>query len=102
LTWFVGVVFLAFGVAEVAVRLLADDPIDPAALAFWSISLLGGGALVLLGAFRVGCQSGRGLALLGMGVLLGSIATMWTLVLPVVAVATFFLCATARKPESEL
>jgi hypothetical protein len=101
LTWFVGVVFLALGAAEVAVRLLADDPIDPAALAFWSISLLGGGALVLLGALRVGGQSGRGLLLLGIGVFLGSLATMWTMVLPVAAIATFVLWATAGQPGSE-
>jgi hypothetical protein len=101
LTWFVGVVFLAFGVAEVAVRLPADDPIDPAALAFWSISLLGGGALVLLGALRVGGQSGRGLLLLGIGVFLGSLATMWTLILPVVAIATFVPWATAGQPGPE-
>lgn len=40
--------FLAFGVAEVSVRLLDAAPRDLAALAFWSISLLGGGALVLV------------------------------------------------------
>lgn len=99
LTWFVGVAFLALGVAEVGVRLLGEDPVDPAAVAFWSVSLLGGGTLVLVGALRVGGRSGRGLLILWFGVMLGSVATMWTLVLPVLAVITFVQWATLGEPK---
>jgi hypothetical protein len=76
---FVGVMFLLAGVLETIRVLLSGD----GGLAFWFGSLIGGGALVLLGTLAL--QSRPFLALAAVAV--GSLATAWTLVLPVSALA---------------
>lgn len=97
LTWFVGVVFIALGVIEVVVRVVSRDPVELDALAFWSLSLCGGGALVLLGAFVVPRPSWGSFALIAAGCLAGTVATMWTLLLPVLAAAVLVLAVPRRR-----
>jgi hypothetical protein len=79
----VGGLFLALGTAELVTHL--DEP---ASLAFWLPSLWGGGALVLYGVFGRAQVSAR---LVTFGALLGMIATAWTLIVPVLAIALVVL-----------
>jgi hypothetical protein len=75
----VGGLYLALGVAEFATHL--DEPLS---LMFWMSSLWGGGALVLYGIFGRAEVSTR---LVIAGALLGVLATAWTLLVPLLAVA---------------
>jgi hypothetical protein len=86
----VGIVFIALGVVEVAVRVLSSDPIDTEAVVYWFVALCGGGTLVLLGSFVI-TRPGWALAAVVLGCLMGMIATIWTLVLPVAALALVIL-----------
>lgn len=82
--------FILFGVVEVAVRVLSLDPIDIEAVVYWFVALCGGGTLVLLGSFVI-TRPGWALAAVVLGCLMGMIATIWTLVLPVAALALVIL-----------
>ena len=53
-----------------------------------SILLLGGGALVLAGTLIRSTKRTMGLVLLTVGALIGSNATIWTLIVPVLALVT--------------
>lgn len=86
LAWAVGIAFILLGVAEVAVRLLSTEPIDAEAVVFWFVSLCGGGTLVLLGSFVIS-RPGWALAAVVIGCLMGMLATAWTVVLPLAALA---------------
>ncbi len=90
LAWGVGVAFIALGLVEVAVRVLSSDPIDPEAVVFWFVTLCGGGTLVLLGSFVL-TRPGWALAAVVLGCLMGMIATLWTLLLPVAALTLVIL-----------
>lgn len=90
LAWGVGIVFIVLGVVEVAVRVLSSDPIDTEAVVYWFVTLCGGGTLVLLGSFVI-TRPGWALAAVVLGCLMGIIATIWTLVLPVAALALVIL-----------
>lgn len=90
LAWGVGIVFIALGVVEVAVRVLSSDPIDTDAVVYWFVALCGGGTLVLLGSSVI-TRPGWALAAVVLGCLMGMIATIWTLVLPVAALALVIL-----------
>jgi hypothetical protein len=83
-------VFIVLGVVEVAVRVLSSDPIDTEAVVYWFVTLCGGGTLVLLGSFVI-TRPGWALAAVVLGCLMGIIATIWTLVLPVAALALVIL-----------
>lgn len=98
---FVGGLFIVLGIIEVAVRALSDDPLDWVAVAFWSLSLCGGGALILIGRFaaRTGWAS-KGLVVVGC--LVGSIATAWTLLLPILSVALLALTMLETPDEVAL
>ena len=74
----VGVLLLVLGVAEFATHL--DEPLS---LFFWLPSLLGGGALVLVGVFRMFAQAWLSEVLVIIGALLGFLATAWTVLMPV-------------------
>ena len=86
----VGIVFIALGVVEVAVRVLSSDPIDTEAVVYWFVTLCGGGTLVLLGSFVI-TRPGWALAAVVIGCLMGMIATVWTVLLPVAALALVIL-----------
>ncbi len=91
LSWFVGVAFIAMGLVEIAVRLISGDPVELAAIAFWSVTLLGGGALVLVGSFALPARPGVSTALVVAGCFLGVLGSAWTLIMPVAAIALIFL-----------
>jgi hypothetical protein len=90
LAWGVGIVFIGLGVVEVAVRAFSSDPIDTEAVMYWFVALCGGGSLVLLGAFVIP-RPGWALAAVVIGCLMGMIATVWTVLLPVAALALVVL-----------
>jgi lipid-A-disaccharide synthase-like uncharacterized protein len=73
----VGGIYVVFGIGEVAAHI--DEP---ASLAFWVPSLLGGGTLVLYGVFG---REGVSTRLVVAGALLGIVATAWTLIVPVLS-----------------
>lgn len=77
-----GVVFVLFGVIEVITHRNASA----GALAFWGLSLLGGGALVLAGTVLRSTRRTLGLTLVTIGAVVGSNATMWTLLVPILAI----------------
>lgn len=89
-----GAIFLGFGVAEVVTHL--DD--TAWALAFWGISLLGGGALVIAGTLLRPTRRTLGLTLLSVGALVATNATAWTLAVPVLAVITVVVAFRERGP----
>lgn len=99
LAWFVGGTFVVLGIVEVVVRVVSSEPIDPDAIAFWFLSLCGGGTLVLLGSFVVTRPRWASLTMVTVGCLAGTFATMWTIVLPVCALTLLFLTVT-RPRES--
>lgn len=99
LAWFVGVAFIVFGIIEVVVRVASPDPIEAGPLAFWFLSLCGGGALVLLGSFVVTRPVWGSFALVAVGCLAGTVATMWTLLLPVLALTVLVLAVPQRREE---
>ena len=87
-----GIIFVLFGLIEVITH--RND--TAGALAFWSLSLLGGGALVLIGTLLRPTSRVWGLALLTIGALAGTNATVWTLIVPILAIIT--LVAAYRDP----
>jgi hypothetical protein len=89
-----GAVYLVFGVIEVYTH--RSDTVG--ALAYWGISLLGGGALVVAGSLLRVTNRTQGLALLTVGVLIATSATLWTLLIPVVALVTVVAAYRADRP----
>lgn len=89
-----GAIYLLFGVYEVITH--RGDTVG--ALAFWGISLLGGGALVIVGTMLRATRRAWGLALLTTGALLATNATLWTLLLPIVAVVVVVAAYRADRP----
>lgn len=93
-----GAAYVALGFVEVSARLVSWD--SWWALAFWGISLLGGGALVLAGVLLLPEQRRPGMALLVAGAVLGANATLWTVAVPLLAIAavvTNFRAPTAAE-----
>jgi len=86
--------FVAFGIVETGVAVAGRDGIG----FFWFPALCGGGVLVLLGVFRVTRPHRASIALVTLGALAGALATAWTVVVPVLAVALIALVA-GRKPQ---
>jgi hypothetical protein len=79
----VGGLYVAFGAAELVTHV--DQPVS---LIFWITSLWGGGALLLYGIFGRPEVSTR---MVTFGALLGLVATAWTLVIPLLAIALVIL-----------
>ena len=77
----VGASFLLAGILETFRVLTSGD----GGLVFWFGSLCGGGAMVLLGTLGLRSRPLLALAAVTIGALAGSLATAWTLVLPVLA-----------------
>lgn len=82
----VGGGLLILGVAELVARL--DDPLS---LLFWLPALWGGAALVLTGVFRATSRAWLSVVLVMLGAVLGLLASAWTLLMPVLALALVLL-----------
>jgi hypothetical protein len=97
----VGSSFLLSGILETIRVLTSGD----GGLAFWFGSLFGGGSLVLLGTLGLRSHPLLALVAVTVGALAGSLATAWTLVLPLLALwlvamrALSTLRNPARGPE---
>lgn len=88
-----GVAYVGFGIAELIEHV--DD--SAVSLLFWVVSLLGGGALVLGGLLMARRSRDAGRALVTVGAAFGMVATMWTLLVPAVAVVVIALAL--REPH---
>lgn len=91
----VGGGFLILGVAELVARL--DEPLP---LFFWLPTLWGGGALVLVGVFGVTARPWLSVALVLLGVFLGLVASVWTVVMPVLGLALVILTIVKANRET--
>lgn len=91
-----GTVYVGFGIAEVATHV--ED--TAFALLLWGGSLLGGGALVLVGTLLRDRHRPIGLSLLTVGTVLGLNATAWTIAIPLFAV--FVLVRSYRNEDAGL
>lgn len=94
LVW--GTLLLLVGVAEVWTHRDASA----GALAFWSGTLLGGGALVLAGRRLLTRRPGTGLAAISLGTCAGMLATAWTILMPLLGLTVLALAFrdVARTP----
>ena len=90
-----GILFVLLGLVEVVTH--RND--TAVALAFWGLSLLGGGALVLIGTLVRPTRRAWGLTLLTIGALVATNATVWTLIVPIFAIVTVFAAYRDRGPE---
>lgn len=93
---FLGSAYLVFGVLE-TVRLARSGD---GGLMFWFGSLVGGSALVFLGLFGLQEHPHAAWAVLSIGALAGSVATAWTIIMPVLAVALIVLKANDMDTEA--
>jgi hypothetical protein len=81
LTIFLGILYIVAGIAETTRAVVSGD----GGIAFWFGSLVGGGALILLGHVL------QRRVLVTVGCLAGVIATAWTLLVPVIALVVIAL-----------
>jgi hypothetical protein len=91
-----GTLFVLFGVVEV----ITHRSDTAGALAFWGLSLLGGGALVLAGTLVRPTRRAWGLTLLTIGAVVATNATVWTLLVPIFAIVTVVAAYRDRGPEA--
>ncbi len=93
LTLGLGVLYLAAGTAETVRAVTSDD----GGLWFWFGTLVGGGALVLAGLATPARHPNIRRSLICVGSVVGVLATAWTVVIPLVAVAVVVL--TLHEPR---
>ena len=94
LTIALGVLYVGLGAAE-TVRVVSSGD---GGLWFWFGTLVGGGSAILVGVAVRGRHPHLSTVLVCLGALAGVIATAWTLVVPILAVAVVFL---ALRGEAE-
>ena|SRR6476620_10664421 len=94
LTLGLGLLYVGAGVAESVRAVTSGD----GGLWFWFGSLVGGGALVLSGMTVSSRHPNVGRTLICVGSMMGVLATGWTLVVPLVAVAVVVL--NLQRPTS--
>lgn len=82
----VGGGFFALGVVELSMRLE-----KPLVLLFWLPTLWGGAALVLVGVFHRAARGQLAVVLVILGTFLGSLASAWTVLMPVLALLLVIL-----------
>jgi len=95
LTLGLGLLYVAAGVAESVRAVTSSD----GGLWFWFGTLVGGGALVLSGMAVSSRHPNVGRTLICVGSMMGVLATGWTLVIPLIAVAVVVL--NLQKPTSD-
>ena len=94
LTLGLGLLYVAAGIAESVRAVTSGD----GGLWFWFGSLVAGGALVLSGMAVSSRHPNVGRTLICVGSMMGVLATGWTLVVPLIAVAVVVL--NLQKPTS--
>jgi hypothetical protein len=87
LTVFLGVLYIVAGIAETTRAIVTGDGGIP----FWFGSLVGGGALILVGTLAFRHRPRLCASLVTVGCLAGVLATIWTLVIPLIALAVVVL-----------
>ncbi len=95
LTLGLGLLYVAAGIAESVRAVTSGD----GGLWFWFGTLVGGGALVLSGMAVSSRHPNVGRTLICVGSMMGVLATGWTLVVPLIAVAVVVL--NLQKPTSD-
>lgn len=86
-----GVTYMLLGAAETVRLVVTGD----GGFVFWFGTLVGGGALLFLGALPQPVPEGRRRLAVVLGAALGMPATVWTLVVPVCAIAVIALTVLA-------
>ena len=94
LTLGLGLLYVVAGVAESVRAVTSGD----GGLWFWFGTLVGGGALVLAGMAASSRHPNVGRTLVCVGSMMGVVATTWTLVVPLLAVAVVVL--NLQRPTS--
>ena len=89
-----GVVFILAGLAETYRAVSSGD----GGVVFWFGSLFGGGTLIITGTFALTRRTWVSFSLTAIGCLAAANATMWTLILPLLA-ATLLVLALVRALE---
>jgi hypothetical protein len=87
LTLFLGTLYIVAGIAETTRAIVTGD----GGVLFWFGSLVGGGVLILVGTLAFRHRPRLSGSLVTVGSLAGVLATMWTLVIPLLAVAVIVL-----------
>jgi hypothetical protein len=95
LTVFLGMLYIVAGIAETARAIVTGDGGIP----FWFGSLVGGGTLILVGTMAFRHRPWLYCSLITVGCLAGAIATMWTLVIPVIALVVIVLAVLKTGEE---
>ena len=93
-----GVGYIAAGVVGAAVDATGGDGSD---LAFWLAFLVGGGGLVLIGAFGLGSRPLLSAVLTSVGALAGAVAVFWSVIVPVLALVLVVLCIAGAHRASD-
>ena len=93
-----GVGYIVAGIAGWIADVTDGDGSD---LAFWLVFLCGGGVVLLLGLLRVTSPAWLSVALIAVGAVAGAIALVWSVIVPVLAVALIILTVLkARRPAT--
>jgi hypothetical protein len=87
LTVFLGLLYVVAGIAETIRAIVTGDGGIP----FWFGSLVGGGAMILLGSLAFRNRPRLSSTLIVVGSLAGVTATVWTLVVPILALIVIVL-----------
>jgi len=95
LTVFLGLLYVVAGVAETTRAIVTGDGGIP----FWFGSLVGGGAMILLGTLAFRHRPWLYRSLIAIGCLTGAIATLWTLVIPLLALVVIVLAVLRTGEE---
>jgi hypothetical protein len=95
LTVFLGVLYVAAGIAETIRAIVTGDGGIP----FWFGSLVGGGAMILIGSLAFRSRPRLSSTLVVVGSLVGVIATAWTLVVPLLALIVIGLTLLKTRDE---
>ncbi len=82
-----GVGFILDGIAETVRAFRSGD----GGLLFWFGALCGGGTLILVASFALSRRPWLAFALTAVGCIAAAIATMWTLILPLLAILLLVL-----------
>lgn len=91
-----GVGYIAAGITGWIADVADGDGSD---LTFWVVFLCGGGALVLLGVFKITSPAWASIGLVAVGAIAGAVATFWTAATPILALALIVLTVIRARRE---